>query len=106
MTKAPITWWDIGLPAGRRRRASASSKRGQIKAGSSTEKVLDVLIEALPGSMNRSQIVNKADCPAKSVDWALFYLRSIGRVACWSSLDKRSHLYLQYKAIKKDAANG
>lgn len=83
-----------GVGYSRRRRNPAL---GVIKTGSCTDKVLEVLVCEAPRSLCKSEIVTKSQCKPKSVDWALYYLRSINKITCCSAMDNRSPLYLRYK---------
>ena len=80
-----------------RRRRRTNNKRGVIKEGSCTDKVLAVLTDEAPRAIAKSEIVTKSECKPKSVDWALYYLRSIKKITCVSAMDNRSPLYLRYK---------
>lgn len=96
---AEMAWWlknamgPSGIGWNRRRE---SSRKGKLCNGSSTEKVLAVITDASPRYLSRAEIVIRSECPAKSVDWALHYLRSINRIKCQSMLDQRSSLYLKW----------
>lgn len=91
-----------GTGYSRRRR---KTNRGVIKDGSCTDVVLQTLRNAAPRTMTRAEIVEASQCKPKSVDWALYYLRDIKLVQCVSAFDKRSSMYLRYKAVSDQSGS-
>lgn len=89
---------------GYNRRPVRRTNKGIVKDGSCTDIVLQTLQDAAPRSMTRSEIVEASQCKPKSVDWALHYLRSIRLVQSVSAMDRRSSIYLRYKAVDQDEA--
>lgn len=87
---------------GYNRRPIRRTNKGVIKDGSCTDIVLHTLQNAAPRSMTRSEIVEASQCKPKSVDWALHYLRSIRLVQSVSAMDRRSSIYLRYKATEDE----
>ncbi len=79
------------------RRRERRTNRGEIKPGSSSDQVLNLLKEEHPKYLTRAQIVKRLDVPPKSIDWSLNYLQALGKIRGHSALDKRSPLYKQYQ---------
>lgn len=86
---------------GYNRRPVRRTNKGVVKDGSCTDIVLKTLQDVAPRSMTRAEIVAASACKPKSVDWALHYLRSIRLVQSVSAMDRRSSIYLRYKAVDK-----
>lgn len=78
--------------------------RGTIHEGSTTDAVLAVLRANSPRFMTFAAIKEATGRNGKAVGWALWYLRSLGKVAARGAGDRRSPLYQRYR-IKQEAAD-
>jgi hypothetical protein len=77
---------------------------GVIREGSATAAVL-VFMQSRGGMfMTHSQIVKGTGRSAKSVDWALLFLRSQGLVECVPDA-ARNPRYLRYRCLQKAGAH-
>ena len=79
------------------RRRERRTNQGEIKPGSSSDQVLNLLKAEHPKFLTRAQMVRLLSATPKSIDWSLNYLQRIGKIRGYSALDKRSPLYKQYQ---------
>ena len=73
---------------------------GVIREGSATAAVLVFMLAKRGMFMTHAQIVKGTGRSAKSVDWALLFLRSQGLVECVPDTARNSR-YLRYRATKE-----
>ena len=77
---------------------------GTIHEGSATDAVLLVLKANAPRFMSFAAIKAATGRNGKSVGWAVWYLRSLGKVEARAAGDRRSPLYQLYR-VKQEATN-
>lgn len=73
--------------------------RGTIHEGSTTDAVLAVLKSNAPRFMTFAAIKAATGRNGKAVGWALWHLRSLGKVEARAAGDRRSQLYQLYRVI-------
>ncbi len=77
---------------------------GTIHEGSTTDAVLAVLKANAPRFMTFAAIKEATGRNGKAVGWAVWYLRSLGKVEARGAGDRRSPLYQLYQ-VKEGGAN-
>lgn len=76
---------------------------GVIREGSATAVVLSFMLTRKGMFMTHSQIVKGTGRSAKSVDWALLFLRSQQLVECVPD-EARNPRYLRYRCLQKQSS--
>ena len=75
---------------------------GTIHEGSTTDAVLAVLKANVPRFLSFAALKEATGRNGKAVGWAVWYLRSLGKVEARAAGDRRSPLYQLYRVKQED----